>query len=366
MPDLVMSARVSARGLDVRLEVPAGQVLAVLGPNGAGKSTAAAVVAGLLTADDAVVRVGERTLTDTGSGVQVPSWQRRVGLLLQDPLLFPHLSVLGNVVFAARRTHGRSAARAAALRWLDALGLADLAGRCPAQLSGGQAQRVAVARALAAEPEVLVLDEPLAGLDVDAAAAVRALLRTVTTTGDRPTVLITHDVLDVLALADRIAVLDSGAVVEEGSVSEVLAAPRSGFAARMAGLNLVPGLITAPGVLTDADGQLWHGSEAQRADPGEPSVAVFPPAAVSVYLDRPHGSPRNCVHRRIAAVEATGAAIRLRTDAGSAPAGVAADITADAVADLGLAVGQWVWLSVKAQSVGLHPASRGTARGRGD
>ena len=167
MAELHVAATVAARRFDVEFDVAAGEVLAVLGPNGAGKSTALHVIAGLLRPDTGVVRVGGRTLTDTAAGIQVATHDRRVGLLLQDPLLFPHLSVQANVEFAPRsRGAGRARARAAAERWLGEVGVSDLAGRKPGQLSGGQAQRVAIARALAAEPEVLLLDEPLAGLDV--------------------------------------------------------------------------------------------------------------------------------------------------------------------------------------------------------
>lgn len=359
--ELSVSVRLAARGLDVGLRVSAGQVLAVLGPNGAGKSTAAQVIAGLLTPDEAVVRVGDRTLTDTARGVHVAPWDRRVSLLSQDPLLFPHLDALGNVTFAARSRHRRTPARAAALRWLDALGVADLAGRRPRELSGGQAQRVAIARALAAEPDVLLLDEPLAGLDVTAAAAVRAVLRSVTADTGRPTVLITHDILDVLGLADRVVVVEHGIVTEEGPVTDVLARPRSAFAARLAGVNLVPGVLTAPGLLAGDDGHGWHGTPGEGLGVGRRAVAVFRPAAVAVYREPPHGSPRNCVRRRIAGLEVTGTAVRVRVDTGPDSGGLAADITADAVAELGLTVGQWVWLSVKAQAVGLHPASRADA-----
>ena len=359
--ELSVVLRLAARGLDIGFDVAAGEVLAVLGPNGAGKSTAAQVVAGLLSADEAVVRVGDRTLTDTARGVHVAPWDRRVSLLLQDPLLFPHLDALGNVAFAARRRQRRTPARAAARRWLDELGVADLAGRRPRELSGGQAQRVAIARALAAEPDVLLLDEPLAGLDVAAAAAVRTVLRTVMTDTGRPTVLITHDLLDVHGLADRVLVLQDGAVAEDGPVTEVLAAPRSAFAARLAGVNLVPGVLSAPGVLTDSEGQNWFGTPDPGLGVGQRAVAVFRPAEVAVYRDRPHGSPRPCVRRRIAGLESAATAVRVRADVDACPAGVAADVTAAAVAELGLAPGQWVWLSVKAQAVGLHPASRAAA-----
>ena len=353
------SARVGPGRLDVAFTVADGEVLAVVGPNGAGKSTAAAVVAGLRIADEAVVRVGDRTLTDTSRQINVAVCDRRVGLLAQEPMLFPHLSVLANVCFAARRPAGRRAARTTAWEWLDRVGAADLARRKPAELSGGEAQRVALARALAAEPEVLLLDEPLAGLDVAGAAAVRVVLREVISANTRPTVLITHDLPDVLALAGRVLVMQDGAVAETGKVSEVLSAPRSRFGARFAGLNMVRGVLHEPATVRTADGQDWHGVAAEPLAVGQDAVAVFSPAAVAVYLEPPEGSPRNLVRGQIAALEASGSAIRVRlTDNPGAPPALAADITTDAVAELRLGPGQQVWFSVKTQAVTLYPGGR--------
>ena len=363
--ELVVSATVADRGVDVEFSAAPGEVLAVVGPNGAGKSTVAAVIAGLIDATSALVRVGARTLTDTGRGVQVPIHDRRVGLLSQDPLVFPHMTVLGNVEFAARqRQRDRRSARRSASTWLSAVfpgssGVPELARRKPHQLSGGEAQRVALARALAAGPDVLVLDEPLAGLDVAAGASMRAVLRTLAAAPDPPTMLlITHDLLDVLALADRVLVLEDGAVAEVGAAEAVLTAPRSRFGARFAGVNLVRGPLTEPGVVCSA-AALWRGVSPEPLTVGEQAVAVFPPAAVAVYRTRPDGSPRNCVQVRISRLEPTGSAVRVHAEpqADGAP-GLAADVTPQAVAQLGLAVGDQVWFSVKAQEVGVHAAAR--------
>ncbi|HEX7823983.1 MAG TPA: ATP-binding cassette domain-containing protein, partial [Mycobacterium sp.] len=168
MSGVELRAVVRDRGLDVEFAVAAGEVLAVLGPNGAGKSTMMHVLAGLVRPDEGRVVVGDRVLTDTATGVMVATYARRVGLLLQDPLLFPHLDAATNVAFGPRsgKHLGRKDSRAAARRWLDEVDAGDLAGKMPRQLSGGQAQRVALARALAADPDVLLLDEPLTGLDV--------------------------------------------------------------------------------------------------------------------------------------------------------------------------------------------------------
>lgn len=361
--DLQVRAVLAGRGLDVQFSVGAGEVLAVLGPNGAGKSTLLHVIAGLQRPDAGLVRLGQRVLTDTAAGVSVPTQHRRVGLLLQNPLLFPHLSVAANVAFGPRSRgprlgprRRRRAAHAAAQRWLQRVDAAELAPLRPRRLSGGQAQRVAIARALAAEPDLLLLDEPLSGLDVAAAAAVRAVLRSVLGADRRTTVLVTHDLLDVFALADRVLVLESGRVAEIGGTAEVLAAPRSRFAARIAGVNLVAGQIGADGALHTRWGQRWRGRLADPLGAGQRAVAVFAPAAVAVYRDAPAGSPRNAVLVTVTELEALGAVIRVRAaEQPDGMPGLAADITADAAAELRLLPGERVWLCVKSQEVTLRP-----------
>ena len=283
MTAISLRAVVDSRGVDIEFDVAAGEVLAVLGPNGAGKSTALHVIAGLVRPDSGVVRVGDRVLTDTSSGIHVATHDRRVGLLLQDPLLFPHLSVAANVAFGPRSRRPA--------HWLAEVDAAELSDRMPRQLSGGQAQRVALARALAAEPDVLLLDEPLAGLDVAAATAVRKVLRRVLARDGRSAVMITHDVLDVLTLADRALVLESGRVVETGSAAAILAAPRSRFGARFAGVNLVSGTADGKAVLTTEWGTEWHGILGADVVAGEPAVALFSPAAVAVYTRRTARQP---------------------------------------------------------------------------
>lgn len=357
MTGLVLRARIERRGVDVELAVGPGEVLAILGPNGAGKSTALHVIAGTVRPDDGLVQLGDRLLTDTSAGVQVPTHRRRVGLLLQDALLFPHLRVAANVAFGLRSTgRGRAKAVAGAHHWLTEVGAAELADRMPRQLSGGQAQRVALARALAAEPEALLLDEPLAGLDVAVAGAMRRVLREVLTRDGRSAILVTHDLVDVATLADHVAVIDGGRVAEAGPAASVLAAPRSPFGARFAGVNLMAG-IAAEGGVVRAGETGWHGVAAADIVPGEPAVAIFRPAAVAVYRERPHGSPRNTVAVTVAEVDRSGPAVRVR--AGEQPdgaPGLAADITAESAAELRLVPGDRIFMTVKAQEVALYPA----------
>lgn len=354
--------------LDVEFSVSAGEVLAILGPNGAGKSTTLHVVAGLVRPNTGLVRLGDRVLTDTAAGIDVAAYDRRVGLLQQDPLLFPHMSVAANVAFGPLSRHGmvrfsRARQRQAALRWLAEVGADQLADRRPRQLSGGQAQRVAIARALAAEPDVLLLDEPLTGLDVTAAAAIRAVLRSVVTDTGCAVMLITHDLLDVFTLADRVLVLESGMISEIGPAADVLGAPRSHFAARIAGVNLVSGTFGADGALHTASGAHWYGTPTQDLTSGQDATAVFLPTAVTVHPEQPHGSARNTLAVTVSEVQARGPAVLLRgPDQPDGAPGLAASITIDAAAELQLTPGVRVWYSIKAHEVTLYPAPHRQAR----
>lgn len=489
---LEVVARLADRDFDVRLEVGAGEVLAVLGPNGAGKSTLLDVIAGLVRPDAGQVRLGGRTLTDTGKSIAVPPHRRGISLLAQEPLLFPHLTVAQNVAFGPRSGGLRAGtARAVAHEWLAAVDAVELARRKPGQLSGGQAQRVALARALAVRPRLILLDEPMAALDVAVAPAMRALLRrvlrdpaagagpdadpldfesssaawavgrpsltawdrirslgdilagararrgsvpndlrstaaarehnespadtrvdpraqrgsaldgfgslaaqggigssvdTAAGAGVRPghgfgstavagrgtighsratrsAVLVTHDIIDALTLADRLVVIESGRVVESGPVTRVLTRPRSGFAARVAGVNLLVGTAASSSgvgndevgavvaddveVLGRIDGALTRGGRA---------AAVFAPSAVAVHREQPEGSPRNTFRIRIAELTDRGGIIRVRgADNPDGSPGLAADLTPAAVAELDLAPGLPVFFAVKATEVHVYP-----------
>jgi molybdate transport system ATP-binding protein len=346
-----LSAVVAERDVDLAFEVADGETLAVLGPNGSGKSTALAVTAGLVAPNPGRVVLAGRVLTDIGPGrpgTRVPPHARRTALLGQEPLLFPHLDALENVAFGPRSNGTpRSSARRDAQRWLDEVGVGELAGRRPTQLSGGQAQRVAVARALAAEPDLLLLDEPLAALDIAVLPALRQTLRRVL--ADRTAIVVTHDPLDALLLADRVVVLSDGRVVEQGTSAEVLSRPRSPFAARLAGLNLVAGTWRDGGVETRDGLRVYGLVEGEPPAQGQGAIATFRPSAVAVFRDPVEGSPRNAFQVTITEIEPLADLIRVHADS------LHADVTVQAAAELLLEVGLRVTFLVKATEVSVYP-----------
>ena len=302
------------------LEAAAGEVLVVIGPNGAGKSTLLRAVAGL---EPGRVRVGDHDWTD----LEVP--RRRVGYVFQDQSLFPHLSAQDNVAFGPRaRGRSRREADAVAREWLERFGIGELAARRPRELSGGQAQRVAIARALATDPDVLLLDEPFTGLDVSAQMALRVELGRHLRDFAGIALLVTHDAIDALTLADRVLVLDDGRVAQVGRPAEVAAEPRTSHVARLVGLNLV------------ADGD---------------DLLAFPPDSVVVSLNEPEGSTRLRWRGPIATLAPHGDAVRLLVHA--AP-DLLADLTPAAATELELVPGREVWLSTKATAVSRYPARR--------
>ncbi len=253
--------------VDVDLAVADGEVLAVLGPNGAGKSTVLRVLAGLLAPDGGRVAIdvpGGELVWDDG-GRHVPAHERPLGMVFQDHLLFPHLSTTDNVAFGLR-TRGvpKAQARTAAGEWLARVGLEGFGDRRPTQLSGGQAQRAALARALVGEPRLLLLDEPLSALDARTRLTVRAELRRHLAEFAGCTVLVSHDPVDAMALADRVLVVEDGRVVQEGTPAEVARMPRTDYVARLVGLSLLPGTATGTTVELDGGGQVATGGGRRR------------------------------------------------------------------------------------------------------
>ncbi len=332
--------------LDVTLSAAARETVAVLGPNGAGKTTLLRALAGLDDMEGHVTLDGE-VLDDTTRGVYVPPERRHAGLVFQDYVLFPHLSVVENVAFGLRAQR-RAQAAAVARRWLDEAGLGDRAEAMPHELSGGQAQRVALLRAMATEPKLLLLDEPLSALDVSIRAEVRRELTKQLASFQGVRVLVTHDPLEAMAMADRLVVLENGSVVQSGTPDQVAARPRSRFAADLAGVNLLRGQAHGDHVALAGDASL----AAAEAGAGE-VFAVIHPRAVALYRTRPDGTPRNVWHGQVDSVDLHGDRVRVRV---KGPVPLVAEVTRAAMNDLGLRAGLGVWMVVKATEVSVYPA----------
>ncbi|MEU5157502.1 ABC transporter ATP-binding protein [Glycomyces sp. NPDC021274] len=430
--------------LDLRLHVAPGETVALLGPNGAGKTTALRALAGLESLSDGHINLNGEILDRPGtradrmraarSGSQidgppdnnpdigvrqswagdfeqarqqveafaerrsgsrwVPPEERRIGVVFQDYLLFPHLTAIDNVAFGPRRRGlGRAESRAIAAAWLERVGLQEFGKRRPKQLSGGQAQRVALARALATEPALLLLDEPLAALDARTRLDTRAELHRHLTGHTGPAIVVTHDPVDALMLADRLVVIEDGRAVQEGDAESVTARPRTDYIARLVGLNLYRGVAeghqvvltssarsgsgggtatddppAGPSTVDTATGPSSGGigSGPAAADPSEgpmvlvaadplsgPAFAAFPPSAVALYPERPEGSPRNAWRATVSGVHRHGDNLRVQLDG---PLKAAADVTPAAAAQLRLEPGRRVWATVKASEIRTYPA----------
>ena len=327
--------------LDVDLEVEAGETVVLLGPNGAGKSTFVEAVAGLVSIERGEIKLGGKTLDDGTESGFVPPEQRGIGIVFQDYLLFPHMTVIENVSFGMESED-------AAKRLIDALGISDLSRRKATDLSGGQAQKVALARALCRDPELLVLDEPLAALDATSRAEVRRGLGDALAGFEGPRILITHDPTEAFMLADHIHVLEGGLVTQSGTPDEIRLTPRTPYAADLAGANLFQGTANV-GVLEIGEARLV----AAETGINGPVLATVHPRAVSVHVQHPEGSPRNVWQTEINRIENYGDRVRLLT---GAPLEMTAEITPAAAQALQLVVGSTVWLSVKATEVVVQPA----------
>jgi molybdate transport system ATP-binding protein len=336
-------------------EAEAGQTVALLGPNGAGKSTLVGSIAGLEPPAEGRIALDGSVLDDAGSRTHVPPERRPIGVVFQDLLLFPHLSALENVAFPLRaQGTERFDARRRATELLERLGMRDRIRARPRDLSGGEAQRVALARALVAEPELLLLDEPLSALDVGARARVRDLIRDVLSGFPGVRLLVTHDPVEASTLADRLVLLEAGRVTQIGTPEEIRSTPRSRYAADLVGVNAFAGSLEpfeeGAGLLVADEAELvvpWpDGFEGGRV------LALLRPAAVTISAEPPSGSARNVLRGRILAIAIEGERARVRI-ATSPP--VVAEITLGSIERLGLREGREVWASFKAVEVEVVP-----------
>jgi molybdate transport system ATP-binding protein len=355
---LTMTATVE-RGtfrLDADITVEPGEVLGVVGPNGSGKTTLLRALAGLTPITQGRIDLGQQVLDSTEPAAFVPPEQRPIGFVFQNYRLFPHLTVRDNVAFGPRcRNAGRRNSRRIADHWLDRLGLADLAGRKPAELSGGQAQRVALARALAADPGLLLLDEPLAALDAKTKLEIRAELRRHLAEFPGATLLVTHDPLEAMVMTDRIIVIEDGRIVQQGNPATVARRPATQYVARLVGLNLYRGTLDSSGhiALDDNGGTVvaTHPLPADGPAGGRVLVAIRP-NAIAVHTARPdHFSPRNVWPGTVIGLELL--TDRVRAQITGRPSALV-DLTPDAVAELDLIEGRPVWLSAKATDLDIY------------
>ena len=329
---------------EVALDVAPGTTVAVVGPNGAGKTTLLRALLGLTTRSRARIGLGPDEVGDA------PPHRRGVAWVPQDGALFPHQSALANTAYGLRAQGVRRRdAHEEAYGWLQRLGVGHSAARKPAQLSGGQAQRVALARALASRPRLLLLDEPLAALDQTTRARVRHTLRRHLGGFGGVCLLVTHDPVEAVSLADRILVLEDGRPVQHDVPSEVSRHPRSPWVARMLGRNAWPGAATPHGV------ELAGGARLSASEPlpeGGRALAVVGPEAVSLHRERPGGSPRNVWAGTVREVTAAGSRLRVLVGTDGGP-DIIAEVTPQAAAELELGDGARVYAAVKATEVRL-------------
>jgi len=330
--------------LDAQLACAPGETVALLGPNGAGKSVIVKAIAGLQPIERGCIRIDSTPVDEPASTTFIPPEHRRVGVVFQDYLLFPHMTVRQNIEFGPRNLKVTGTTQP----WIERLDLTELLERKPAQLSGGQSQRVAIARALATNPRALLLDEPLAALDAATKQGVRGQLRHFLTDFEHGTILVTHDPLDALVLADRIVVVEDGRVTQQGPTAEVASQPRTDYLAKVLGVNLLRGDVYEDVMTPDGGGSLVVSTDLEG-----PAVVVIRPQAITLHANKPEGSARNVWESTVLGIETHHDQVRVAL---SGPPELTAAVTHAAVADLKLVPGQRVWMSLKATDTDVHPA----------
>jgi molybdate transport system ATP-binding protein len=336
------------------LPLAGGAVTVLFGPSGAGKSTVLRAVAGLDRPDAGRIVFAGETWVDAGARIFVPPQARGIGLVAQEPALFPHLDVAANVGYGLGRLD--RAARAARVGEVAArVGLATLLGRRPGSLSGGERQRVALARALAPSPRLLLLDEPLSALDAPARAELRGELRRLVEGSGVPALVVTHDRVEALALGDRVAVMTVRGIRQVGPVQEVFAAPADAEVAQVVGTeNVLPVVVVsrADGVARVRAG----GVELVAMDPGGLAGDAWACLrAEEVVLEEAPGAPtsaRNLIPGRVISRVEEGPLVRIRLDCGIP---LVAVVTRASAERLGLTPGRPIAALVKAPAIRLVP-----------
>ena len=358
-------AKLPERSIDnARLEVRPGQFLTLIGPNGCGKSTLCLIIAGLLRTQG-YLKIADKTLDEPGwHGTFVSPGKRSVALLAQNPGIFTHMSVLDNVAFGPRcQGQGRRRARQRAWHELCAVGASHLAYRQGGELSGGQAARVALARALATSPQVLVLDEPMAALDVPSRSQIRALLRERAKARAITVVMVSHDLVDIASLSDAVAVMDAGKLITQGPTTEILSTPSTEFVASLTGASLLNGTLAgdeATPLLKLGKGLSLRLSQWPQANADEPAwqvgakaVALINSDAIALYPQQPKGSPRNVIPVSVSSLDGDGAVVSLSLRLADGQR-LRTRLTAAAIAELGIEVGTSLFAVIKATAITLE------------
>lgn len=358
-------AKLPERSIDnAHLEVSPGQFLTLIGPNGCGKSTLCLMIAGLLRTQG-YLKIADKILDEPGwHGTFVSPGKRPVALLAQNPGIFTHMSVLDNVAFGPRcQGQGRRRARQRAWQELHAVGASHLAYRQGSELSGGQAARVALARALATSPRVLVLDEPMAALDVQARSQLRARIRERTRTRAITVVMVSHDLVDIASLSDAVAVMDAGKLITQGPTTEILSTPSTEFVASLTGASLLNG--TLAGDESTPQLKLGQGlslrlAQWPQANADEPAwqmgakaVALINSDAIALYPQQPKGSPRNVIPVSVSSLDGDGAVVSLSLRLADGQR-LRTRLTAAAIAELGIEVGTSLFAVIKATAITLE------------
>jgi len=348
--EVELSHRLSRLDLEVAMTVGRESV-GLVGPSGAGKSTILRSIAGLVRPKNGRITHAGRTLLDTENGTDLPPEERRIGLVFQEGALFPFMNVARNVAYGVRGDgrHGDGRARSV----LERFGISHLAHARPGELSGGERRRVALARAVAADPEILLLDEPLSALDAvtkgEVASELEAHLRELAI----PTILVSHDFADVLGLAARVAVLEAGRVIQFAAPSELVEAPASAFVASLAGVNYFAGTAGRRGDLTEVRGEGWaRPLLSTDAMAGPVGVSVYP-WEISLSPTAPESSALNVVPGTVRRVSLVGNRARVSLDCRPS---IVAEVTEDSVRHLRLVPGSPVVASWKATATRLVPA----------
>ena len=358
-------AKLPERSIDnARLEVRPGQFLTLIGPNGCGKSTLCLIIAGLLRTQG-YLKIADKTLDEPGwHGTFVSPGKRPVALLAQNPGIFTHMSVLDNVAFGPR-CQGQGIRRSRQRAWheLCAVGASHLAYRQGGELSGGQAARVALARALATSPQVLVLDEPMAALDVPSRSQLRARIRERAKARAITVVMVSHDLVDIASLSDAVAVMDAGKLITQGPTTEILSTPSTEFVASLTGASLLNGTLAgdeATPLLKLGKGLSLRLAQWPQANADEPAwqvgakaVALINPDAIALYPQQPKGSPRNVIPVSVSSLDGDGAVVSLSLRLADGQR-LRTRLTAAAIAELGIQVGTSLFAVIKATAITLE------------